>query len=116
MAATWIANLTHFLTEEGAIGPKSGSARNLAEYFTKIVVDATTKLWEEPRKTPVRSRRRPGRKPCVGLIGTDTDPDTDAIVWWCPACGDNGTVTDWQGSRWDRTMSGTASASDNVSR
>jgi hypothetical protein len=103
MGNTWVTDLTHILTDEGEIGPKSGPARRLAKYFTKIVVDATTEPWENPGKKPVRCRRRPGRKPCAGLIGTDMDPDTDAIMWWCPACGDNGTITNWQGSRWDRT-------------
>jgi len=103
MGDTWVANLTDFLTEEGEIGPKSGPARKLAEYFTKIVVDATTEPWEEPTNTSVRCRRRPRRKPCAGVIGTDIDPDSDAIVWWCPVCGDKGTISNWQGSRWDRT-------------
>ncbi len=103
MGNTWVTDLTHFLTEDGAIGPKSGPARKLAEYLTKIVVDATTEPWEEPRSTSVRCRRRPRRKPCAGVIGTDMDPDTDAIMWWCPVCGDNGTISRWQGSRWDRT-------------
>src|SRR3972149_7802598 len=103
MGDTWVTNLTHLLTEEDVIGPKSGPARNLVEYLTKIVVDATTHPWEEPRNTPVRCRRRPGRKPCAGVIETDMDPDTDAIMWWCPVCKDNGTITNWQGSRWDRT-------------
>jgi predicted RNA-binding Zn-ribbon protein involved in translation (DUF1610 family) len=35
------------------------------------------------------------------VIETDIDPDTDAVMWWCPVCGDNGTITGWQGSLWD---------------
>ena len=38
MGNTWVTDLTHFLTEDGTIGPKSGPARKLAEYLTKIVV------------------------------------------------------------------------------
>ena len=103
MGDTWVTDLTHFLTKEGEIAPKSGPARKLAEYLTKIVVDATTYPWEEPKCPPVKCRRRPGRKSCAGVIGTDIDPDTDAIMWWCPVCGDNGTITSWQESLWDRT-------------
>jgi hypothetical protein len=104
MGNIWVTDLTHFLTDAGELGPKSGPARKLAEYLTKIVVDATTESWE-PRKVPVSCRRRPRRKPCVGVIGTDIDPDTEAIMWWCPVCKDKGTITNWQGSRWNR-MSG----------
>ncbi len=102
MADTWVTDLTHFLTDEGEIGPKSGPARKLVEYFTEIVVDATTEPWEEPGKKSVRCRRRPGRRRCAGVIETDIDPDTDAIMWWCPVCRDKGSINHWQGSRWDR--------------
>jgi predicted RNA-binding Zn-ribbon protein involved in translation (DUF1610 family) len=93
MADTWVTDLTHFLTGKGEIGPKSGPARKLAEYFTEIVVDATTEPWEETGKKPVRCRRRPGRRRCAGVIGADIDPDTDAVMWWCPLCGDKGSIT-----------------------
>jgi hypothetical protein len=103
MGNIWVTDLTHFLTKDGDIGPKSGAARKLAEYLTRIVVDAMTEPWEEPRSTRVRCRRRPRRRPCAGVIGTDINPDTNAIMWWCPVCGDKGTITNWQGSSWDRT-------------
>ena len=32
----------------------------------------------------------------------DFEPETDAIVWWCPACGENGTIRNWKGTLWDR--------------
>jgi hypothetical protein len=114
MANTWITNLRDFLTAEGEIGPQFGPARKLAEYFAKIVVHATTEPWDEPKKSALRCRRRPARKRCAGVIETDSDPDTDAIVWWCPVCGDNGTISDWQGSRWDRTASRTTSGSGEI--
>ena len=26
---------------------------------------------------------RPNRKPCIGVIQTDIDPETKQIIWWC---------------------------------
>ena len=42
MAKTFVVDLTHFLTEDGAIAPMPGPARRLAEYLGTIVADATT--------------------------------------------------------------------------
>jgi len=91
-ARTYVIDLTHFLTKEGAIAPMPGPARRLAEFLGSVVVDATTMLSEHELGNPVKCRRRPGRKPCPGEIETDFEPETDAIVWWCPACGENGTI------------------------
>jgi hypothetical protein len=44
MATTWTTNLRNLLTAGAEIGPKSGLGRNLAEYFTEIVVAATTAM------------------------------------------------------------------------
>jgi len=57
-----IADLTHFLTPDGSIGPKDGPALRLAEYLTKIVVAATVST----ETTVVHCRKRPNRRLCVG--------------------------------------------------
>lgn len=98
MADTWITDLQHFLDEDGCIGPPSGPARRLAEYLASIV-DAATRYDEY---VAVRCRRRPGRKPCRTELEIWTDLDTDDIHWRCPACDDNGLISNWQDSRWDR--------------
>jgi hypothetical protein len=101
MPNLWITDLSHFLAVNGSIGPKAGPAKRLADYLTKIVVDATTVSPTFETPTVVRCRRRPGRKPCGGEIETDIDPDTDQVLWWCPVCGDEGSISNWQGYLWD---------------
>jgi len=78
-----------------------GPARRLAEFLGNIVVDATTLPTEQNLGERVKCRRRPGRKPCPGEIETDFEVDTDTIVWWCPACGENGYIRNWKGTLWD---------------
>jgi hypothetical protein len=96
----FVVDLTHFLASDGSIEPQRGPARRLADYFTKIVVAATATT-PELNSNMIRCRRRPGRKPCVGEIETDIDTETGQIVWWCPACGEEGTISHWKGSLWD---------------
>jgi hypothetical protein len=101
MPGTWITDLTHFLDEHGDIAPFEGPAFRLAEYITAIVAMASHPDLVLPSRFRVRCRRRPGRKPCPGLIESDLDFETEDIMWWCPACGDNGYITNWKGSFWD---------------
>jgi hypothetical protein len=54
MGNTWIVDIRHYLDPSGAFADMPGRARPLAEYFTNIVVDATTNIDDEPT-----CRRRP---------------------------------------------------------
>ena len=103
MGDTWNADLTHFLDTEGRFAAPRGPARRLAEYFAAIVAMASRPELTAPPEYRVRCRRRPGRKPCGGSIEADFDPDTEAIEWWCPVCGDNGYIRNWKGTMWDFT-------------
>jgi hypothetical protein len=102
-ARTYITDLTHFLTKEGAIAPMTGAARRLAYFLGSVVVDATSLECEREQGKSLKCRRRPGRKACPGEIETDLEPETDEIVWWCTACGENGTISNWKGTLWDCT-------------
>lgn len=96
-------DLTHWLTEDGAIAPMPRPARRLAEYMGIIVAEATSFPTEQVSDQGVKCRCRPGRKPCSGTIETDFEPATDRIVWWCPECGENGFISNWKGTLWDGT-------------
>jgi hypothetical protein len=99
MGNTWIIDLRHYLTPMGAIADMPRPARRLAEYFTSIIVDATTNLDDPPI---VRCRRRPGNRPCSGIVMSYPSPDeSDAILWHCPVCHDNGIIRGWQNTLWD---------------
>jgi hypothetical protein len=47
--------------------------------------------------------RRTNRKACRGVLKIELVPGTDEIHWGCPACGNEGTVTGWEGELWDMT-------------
>jgi hypothetical protein len=99
MGNTWIVDIRHYLDPAGAIADMPRPARLLAEYFVSIVVDATSNLEEEPS---VRCRRRPGRRPCGGIVMSYPDADElSRIYWYCPVCDDKGLIGGWQNTLWD---------------
>ena len=65
MGNTCIVDLRHYLDASGAFADMPPRARLLAGYFASIVVDATTKLDDEPS---VRCRRRPARRRRTGTV------------------------------------------------
>ena len=99
MGNTWVVDLRHYLNEAGAFADMPKPARQLAEYFASIVVDATSNLDDEPS---VRCRRRPARRRCVGMVMSYTSADDcERIHWHCPVCKDNGFIAGWQNTLWD---------------
>lgn len=103
MSDTWIADLRHYLNEQGALGIKSGPGLRLAEHMTVIVQETTGDPDGDDLHPKVPCRRRPNRKPCDGEIASFIDPDVQQIVWLCPICGDNGMISGWEGTLWDLT-------------
>jgi hypothetical protein len=97
MADTWIVDLRHFITPNGTLAPLAGGGLRLAEYWTQIVAQAT--LYDEP--TTLRCRRRPGRRPCGELLTIFFDVDTNDVLWFCPACNDDGRISGWEDTFWD---------------
>ena len=100
LAATYMTDITDFLDEYGDIAVESGPGLRFAEYLTSIIsmISHPPPL---PEEFKVKCRRRPHRKPCNGIIEGDEDPETGELVWWCPECLDNGTISNWQGTIWD---------------
>ncbi len=95
-----IADIRHFLDGEGQVPDLPGPAQRLLDYMGAIVAQATGSQ-ASPAGVSVRCRRRPGRRPCPGVIDCAIDRRREAIAWACPVCGDRGVITGWEGTRWD---------------
>jgi hypothetical protein len=99
MGDTFVVDLRHYLTPAGAIAEMPPRARLLAEYFARIVVDATTNLDDPPT---VRCRRWPKHRRCTGIVMSyPANDEHDSIYWHCPVCHDNGVIRGWQHTFWD---------------
>ena len=101
MGDTWVIDLRHYDWSEGNADEIPREAIRLAEYFASIVESALRNSPFGAGLTGVQCRRRPGRKRCTGRIEAELTPREDELHWWCPECGDNGRISNWEGTRWD---------------
>ena len=105
MANTWVTDMRHFLNEFGELPEEMPSpALKLALYQGSIVawMTGTNCLNGRESRTNVNCRRSPNRRPCPGEIVAAFEATSEAIAWACPLCGDNGRISGWEGTAWDR--------------
>jgi hypothetical protein len=98
MGDTWITDLSHFDgVEQDREAPVR--AKQLSEYLRRIAKGASHLGVRRDFGIlgEVHCRRRPGRKPCGGIILARLCPD-DRIEWRCPVCNDNGLISNWHHS------------------
>jgi len=94
----YISNLKHFLNKKGDIPREMPrEAREMAG-FLAMVVDITTQ-GQPTVLTPTTLRCF--NKWCQGLISTTFKPGRKEINWFCPACKNEGEISNWQGTKWD---------------
>src|SRR6266545_5050082 len=78
---------------------------HLPAYLGAIVAAASVASTNQVLETPLRCRRRPGRKPCTGYMRLRQDAGA-RIVWECSTCDDNGVISGWRGTPWDLSRFG----------
>jgi hypothetical protein len=101
---TWVTDLSHFIDARTGRLPVNvpGPARRLMDYLTRIVAAATAgEDGHVHAIDQIKCRRRPGRRACPGMIEYHMRAD-ERITWQCPHCGDNGIISNWQSTVWDR--------------
>lgn len=97
MTNHWSIHLPHLLDEKGTLASLTGRGLRLAQYWTEIVPQASN--YDEP--TTMLCRRRPRRRPCNTLLTIFFDVDTNDVLWFCPACDDQGRISGWENTFWD---------------
>ena len=98
----YVTDLTHFLDGKGDIPvgmPRE--ARELASFFA-LIVDSVTSVFPTT-DGGVGTGIRCHSTGCQGKIIGTLDRRDGPVGWYCPACGDGGTIANWQGTRWDNT-------------
>jgi hypothetical protein len=100
MGDTWVIDMSHFDYPEEDAYKFSKAALKLWAYFGSIV-EGTVDRPPLRRTAGIRCRRRPKRVPCTGVIESELHPNGNELRWWCPVCGDNGLISNWEGTRWD---------------
>lgn len=99
MGNYWSVSLKDYIAPNGALAALSPRGLKLAEFWTEIVAQASN--YDAP--TTILCRRRPGRRPCGTLLTLFFDVDNFDVLWFCPACDDNGRISCWEGTFWDNS-------------
>ncbi len=98
---TYVSDMRHFLNENGLapIGmPKEFYA--MLDYHSAVVKAGSSHPRNAQFNSAVPCRRRPGRKPCATYLAINHRSD-DVIHWQCPSCGEQGFISNWQGTIYD---------------
>jgi len=95
----FITNITHLLDDQGDIpNDMPQKARELASFLTFIIEAATDFESEDGFETGVRCNQ----KGCQGMIQSWLLlEENHEIYWHCPECGNEGIISEWEGSKWD---------------
>ncbi len=103
MARTWITDMRHYLDENDDLPPgMPAAAAHLALFQGAIVAWVTSRSASAGESTNVPCHRRAGKPLCTAEVQAWLRPEDAAIAWECPACGDQGVIHGWPGTRWDR--------------
>lgn len=89
----YITDVRHFLDEKGAIGPKKGSAKVMAEFHASVIAYATDFADTGVMAPTCFKCKKAAVEPAIA--------QDDAIYWLCPRCKAEGRISHWQGTLWD---------------
>jgi GTP-dependent phosphoenolpyruvate carboxykinase len=95
----YIINAMHYLDEKGAIGPKEGPGRQMAEFLGAVIAQATADPSQKHQVSCIT---------CSKKVISAVDL-SDRINWNCTECETKGRISDWQGTFWDLTTQATNS-------
>jgi len=100
---TYVTDIAHYLGEDGELLSLPGPARKLASFLTLLIdaatgTAATSTASDHFHDSSIRCRT----KACTGSILTMLQQNGDEIAWHCSACGHNGVIRNWQGTKWNR--------------
>ena len=94
----YITNMTHFLDETGNIPKQMPKvARELANFMALVVDETTNQSSSSLNNTTIRCFI----KKCEGTISSEILKENNVIHWKCSKCKNEGTISDWQNTRWN---------------
>ena len=100
----FIANLRHYLGDDLSLIKIPGPAVAIREFLGCLVEAVTSRdPGDENYVTHLKCRR--GSDGCDGDIIAFFDPNAPSIIrWTCMLCKDEGQLTGWEGTLWDKSI------------
>jgi hypothetical protein len=94
----YIVDARHFLDDKGSIGPRSGPAKEMAEFMGTVISYATD--FDD------LGVLAPNCFKCKKCRVDATLSSDDAVYWSCSRCRTEGRISNWQGTLWDLSEGG----------
>ncbi|WP_114325927.1 hypothetical protein [Candidatus Colwellia aromaticivorans] len=95
------ADLRHFLDEEGNVLELTEQAKTVFKFLTKIVSSVSENIEQPLIDVDLKCNSRADELSCVGSVEA-TCISIGMIEWHCDTCEASGTISNWQGSMWDK--------------
>lgn len=97
----YVTNIQHLLDASEKMSEEMPKEARGLIGFLILIIDTTTKnLPQTLTTTDVRCFQ----KSCNGLIKSALRPDTGEIHWYCPDCENEGVISEWQKTKWDKRV------------
>ena len=104
MSGTYVTDITHYLDDEGELPAQMPApARKLACFLVLVIDAASRNVPSDNQDISFRCRKAD----CTGSIRASLASTDDEIGWFCPDCGHNGVIRNWQGTKWNQQADGT---------
>ena len=97
-----ITNIRHFLNENGEVPELNPEAMALFKFLTAVIETASAAYDQPLSFADINCRTVNDGEACDGDIEVWIDPESHIIGWECLECGAEGTISDWEGTQWDR--------------
>jgi len=105
MLGTRYTDVRVFLENNGEITSSTRPAAVIAAFLRSVVGWVTMRQAILPERTNVTCRRVAARIRCRGEIRAYLDAKSGEIWYECPECGENGRITGWEETSWNRSPS-----------
>ena len=97
-----ITNIQHFMDEKGEVPDLPLEAKELLSFLTAIIETATIEYERPVTLSAIKCRKLKMKKRCSGEIEVWVYAENNQIGWECLECGDEGIISHWEGTLWDR--------------
>ena len=94
-------DLRHFLDEEGNVVELTTQAKTVFKFLSKIVSAVSENIDQPLIDIDLNCNTRSEQLSCEGSIEGKYNA-VDMIEWHCDTCAAGGTISNWQGSLWDK--------------
>jgi hypothetical protein len=99
---TMVTDISHFLDDDGEIPDLPPEAADLLSFLGAVIEVATLTYGSPMTLSDIGQHHPTVGEACNGQLEVLVHAETNAIGWECVECGENGVISNWQGTLWDR--------------